>query len=129
MLRIFVFDEPFTLKLRVEGELSRASLPQFTAAISSARSNRGDRKLLIDVAGLTVADSDAEQMILRENYTDVHYIGAANRIAELLHEEEQWRCRQRCSLLRKIGFSLTEHCRESTRPLCLKLYRLLHSEG
>jgi hypothetical protein len=128
MLRIFLFDEPFTLKLRLEGELDRVSLPQLEAAISLARAKRADRKLLIDVAELTVAGPDAEQALIAGTHAGLHYVGAGKTIAELLRQEEQRDCRRRCTLLKKIGFALTERCRDSTRPLCVKLYRLLHSE-
>ncbi len=129
MLRIFVFDEPFTLKLRMEGELDRASLPRYEAAITSAASKRGNRKLLVDVTDLTISDSAAEQAIVVGSHAEVHFVGAVNRIAEVLHKEEQRECQQRCSLLKKLGFILTEHCRASVRPICVKLYRLLHSES
>ena len=129
MLRILIFDEPFTLKLRVEGELDRNSLPQYEGAINSATAHRGDRKLLVDVSDLTLMDSAAEQAVIAESHTGVHFVGAANRLAELLHREEERECEQRCSLLKRIGFTLTEHCRASVRPICMKLYRLLHSEA
>lgn len=129
MLRIFVFDEPFTLKLRLEGQLNRGSLPQYEAALASARARRGSRKLLIDAKDLTIADSESEQAIVESSHSEFHFVGAENQIAELLHIEEQRECRQRCSLLKRIGFSVAERCRDSARPICTKLYRLLHSES
>jgi ABC-type transporter Mla MlaB component len=128
MLRILVFDEPFTLKLRVEGELSRNTLPRYEEAITWATAHRANRKLLVDVGDLTLLDSAAEHAILTETHSGVYFVGAVSRFAELLRREEQRECEQSCSLLRRIGFALTEHCRASVRPICMKLYRLVRSE-
>jgi hypothetical protein len=129
MLRFFIFDEPFTLKVLLEGELDRTTLPQYEAAIASARAERGNRKLLVDVKDLTLADSAAEQALLGENHSELHYVAPAGRIAELLSHREHRECRKQSSFARKITCYFAELCESLTRPICVKLFRSLRPEG
>ena len=129
MLRIFFFDEPLTLKLRLEGELDSSSLPQYEAAVSSAKAQRHGRKLLLDVNELTLADYSAEQAILEGSQSEIHFVAAVSRVAELLRQEELRECQKKCPWWKRTALFLAERCRASARPVCMKLFRLLNSEG
>ncbi len=126
-MRILLFDEPFTLTLRMEGTLDSDSAPEFLRAIGSASEDARGRKLLADVGDLRVEGTEADSAILRAAELGVHFLAAPRGIATVLEDEEQRACRSRCRPLRRLGFALTARCRESTRPLCMKLYRLFHS--
>jgi hypothetical protein len=127
MLRFFVFDEPFTLKLLLEGELDRTSLPQYEATIASAKAERGDRKLLVDVKDLTLADYAAEQALLEESHSELHFVAPAGRIAELLSHQEHRECRKQSSFTKQITCYFAGLCESLMRPA--KLFRSLHPEG
>jgi len=129
MLRIFSFDEPLTLKLRLEGELDCSSLPQYETAISAARTQRRGRKLLLDVGDLTLADSAAEEAIVEGSHTELRFVAAVSRTAELLRSEERRECQKRCPWWKRIALFVAERFRLSACPVCMKLSRLLNSEG
>lgn len=129
MLRILIFDEPFTLKLRAEGVLTEGALPEFFEALAAGAARCGGRKLLVDAGDLKLEGAAAESAILEAQQTGVHFVAVVGRVAELLRNQVQRECRARCSLLRRIAFFLTESCQSSPRPICIKLYRLLHSNA
>jgi hypothetical protein len=129
MLRIFSFDEPLTLKLRLEGELDRSSLPQYETAVSSAMDQRSGRKLLLDIGDLTLADSAAEEAIVQGSRTELHFVAAVNRSAEVLREEERTECKKRCPWWKRIALLLAEQLGSSTCPVWMKLSRSLNNEG
>lgn len=129
MLRIVSFDEPLTLKLRLEGELDSSSLPQYERAVSSARAQRGGRKLLLDVGDLTLADAAAEEAIVEGSHNELQFVAAVNRTAEVLLEEERRNCQKGCPWWKRIALSLAERFRSSSCPVWMKLSRLLNSEG
>jgi hypothetical protein len=129
MLRIFFFDEPLTLKLRLEGELDSSSLSQYDTAVSSAMAQRGNRRLLLDVKDLTLADSAAEQAIREGSHTELRFVAAVSRTAELLRQEEFTDCQKHCPWWKRIATFLVERFRSFICPVLMKLSRSLNSEG
>jgi len=127
MLRILMFDEPFTLTLRVEGVLDRSSVVEYQRAIAAANEQLGGRKLVADHCNLKITDDAAESAILQQRSAGLLFIAGNGQIDELLGQQETRECQDRCSMLRRIAFVLTNSCRSSNRPFCLKLYRLLHT--
>jgi len=126
MLRIFVLDEPLTLKLRLEGVLDDISLPEFDAAIAAARAQRGNRRFAADVGNLRVLGAAAQRAILEKKRSGLTFVAAIGSLAELLKQQEQRDCQAQCGLLRRIAFFASRSCESSTRPLCMRLHRLLH---
>ena len=106
MLRMLVFDEPFTLKIRAEGILDQESLQQFQLALADAEANRNGRKLLVDVGDLVPSDRAAESTIVNERQRGIQFVAAQARIAELLRDQEQQDCHSHCGLLRRLTASL-----------------------
>lgn len=129
MLRMLVFDEPFTLKIRAEGVLGEKSLQQFQQALADAEVRRDDRRFLVDVGDLALADHAAESAILESRERGIQFVAARARIAELLHNQEQQDCHAHCSLLQRFVFWLTSSCESSSHPICAKLYKLMHASG
>lgn len=128
MLRIIVFDELSVLKLRFEGVLDASSAATFRNSINTGLRDCGNRKLLADVGDLRVGDLSGEAAILDELRRGVGYIAAKGRIADILRREDEKNCRHECGAVRRLAFRLTMTCATSPRPLCLKLYRLLHRQ-
>jgi hypothetical protein len=128
MLRFFVFDEPFTLKLLLEGELDRASLPQYETALHSAQAERGNRKLLVDLKDLTLADSAAEQALLAGSHSELHFV-PVGKVAELLREQERRDCREQSSFAKKVACFFVGQYESLARPICVKLFRSPYSES
>jgi hypothetical protein len=104
-------------------------LPEFFEALANGAARCGGRKLLVDVGDLKLEGSAAESAILEAQQTGVRFVSVVGRIAELLRNQDQRECRARCSLVRRIAFFLTESCESSPRPICIKLYRLLHGNA
>jgi hypothetical protein len=127
MLRVLVFDEPFTLTLRIEGVLDTTSIAEFHRAVAVAKAKKGNRKFLADVGELKLQDAAAESALLEERNAGLRLFAASGRIAELLQQQERRECESRCSVLQRIAFVLTAFCKTSSRPFCLKLYRLLNA--
>lgn len=119
MLRFFHFDEPSILKLLLEGDLNQASLPQYEKTIASAKAERGDRKLLVDVKDLRLADLDAEQALLEGRRSGLQFVAAEGRIAELLSKEERCKCRRQPRFTKRVQCLLTELRESLTRPVRL----------
>jgi hypothetical protein len=117
MLRFFVFDEPFTLKLLLEGELDRTAISQYETAISTAKAERGDRKLLVDVKDLTLVDPAAEQTLLGMRLSEMHFVAAEGRIAELLRQQEHRKCQQQPSFTDRIKCFFAELFEAFARPM------------
>lgn len=128
MLRILVFDEPFTLKVRAEGVLDHESLQQFQQALADAELRCDTRRFLVDVGDLALADHAAESAILKSRERGIQFVAARARIAELLHNQEQQDCHAHCGLLRRLVFRLTSSCESSPRPICAKLYKFMHTD-
>ena len=126
MLRILVFDEPFTLTLRMEGSLDSRTLPEFYRSVAIAGAQLGKRKFLADVGDLALEGEDAEAALIEAKSKGVRFFGYRGRIAAALERQEEQQCRDRCSRIRRIGFLLSNRCKRSPRPFCLKLYRILH---
>lgn len=128
MFRVLVFEEPSTLKLRLEGELDDATVPLFFRAIVDAKAHQGERRLFIDIGDLAVEDETAESAILDESRAGVTFVATSGRIAELLSQQEQRDCSENCGILRRVAYALSLRCQSSSRPLCARIYHLLHSE-
>jgi hypothetical protein len=128
MLRIIVFDELSVLKLRFEGVVDAGSVGSFRDAIETGVRDCGGRKLLADVGDLQVGDLLGETAILDAMRRGISFIAAKGRIAEILRREDETNCKRECNAFRRIAFVLTKTCSSSPRPLCLKLYRLLHRQ-
>jgi len=52
MLRILVFDEPYSVKLRLEGELTAQTVPVLTQRWAEVRSRLKSRKAILDLGGM-----------------------------------------------------------------------------
>jgi hypothetical protein len=64
MLRIFVFEEPFSVKLRLEGQLTSQTVPLLTQRWADVRSSLKGRKAILDLGDLKEFD-DAGRSTLR----------------------------------------------------------------
>jgi hypothetical protein len=64
MLRIFVFEEPFSVKLRLEGQLTSQTVPLLTQRWADVRSSLKGRKAILDLGDLVEYD-DAGRSTLR----------------------------------------------------------------
>jgi anti-anti-sigma regulatory factor len=64
MLRIFVFEEPFSVKLRLEGQLTSQTVPLLTQRWADVRSSLKGRKAILDLGDLNEFD-DAGRSTLR----------------------------------------------------------------
>src|SRR5579863_6532591 len=64
MLRIFVFEEPFSVKLRLEGQLTSQTVPLLTQRWADVRSSLKGRKAILDLGDLNEFD-DAGRRTLR----------------------------------------------------------------
>jgi len=127
MLLILTFDEPLTLKLRLEGILDESTLTDFREAIFAAMAARGSRKLRVDVGDLTLKGPLAESAIMQFIGEGVTLVAAVGRLAELIQRHEKRECAAKCTLLQRLVFSLATACNSSPRPICNKLSRLLHN--
>lgn len=56
MLRILVFEEPFSVKLRLEGELTNQTVPLLTGRWADVRSRLKDRKAILDLGDVVQVD-------------------------------------------------------------------------
>jgi ABC-type transporter Mla MlaB component len=56
MLRILVFEEPFSVKLRLEGELTGEAVAQLTQRWVEVRSRLKDRKAILDLGDVVQVD-------------------------------------------------------------------------
>lgn len=128
MLRIIIFDERFVVKLRLEGVLDAASVPEYQDAMTRASWERRDRKLLADVGDLRLGDTEAAAAILEGRPQGIGFVAAQGPIAELLRGQEEGNCKRECGLIRRLMFVLTNTCASSPRPVCVRIYRLLHSQ-
>jgi len=59
MLRIFVFDEPYTVKLRLEGRLTAETVPLLTQHWAEVRSRLKGRKAILDLGDVVEVDEPA----------------------------------------------------------------------
>jgi ABC-type transporter Mla MlaB component len=77
MLRIFVFEEPFSVKLRLEGELTSQTVPALTQRWADVRSSLKGRKAILDLGDLVEFD-EAGRSTLRWLATSGARLGYAN---------------------------------------------------
>src|SRR5215470_4679140 len=63
MLRILVFDEPFSVKLRLEGELTDRTVLQLAQRWAEVRSRLRNRKAILDLGDVVKVD-DAGRSLL-----------------------------------------------------------------
>ncbi len=126
MFRILVFSEPFTLTLRMEGELNGQTISDFRRAVDDAKAQLGTRKLFADVGDLVMSGSDAEAALLQARAAGVKFFAQTGAVAAALERDEEAQCQHRCGALRRFAFFLSAVCRDSPRPFCFKLYRRLH---
>ena len=63
MLRIVVFDEPFSVKLRLEGELTDETTPQLTQRWAEVRSRLRDRRAILDLGDVSKMDESGRQLL------------------------------------------------------------------
>jgi len=128
MLNILIFDEPLTLKLRLEGELDASSVHEFHGAVAAAGRMRGSRRLVVDVGDMTLQGPEAESAILKSRHNGIAFVAATGPFAELIQQQERKECSAKCGLVKRIAFALSCACQSSPRPMCIKLYRRLHSQ-
>jgi anti-anti-sigma regulatory factor len=64
MLRIFIFEEPFSVKLRLEGQLTSQTVPLLTQRWADVRSSLKGRTAILDLGDLVEFD-DAGRSTLR----------------------------------------------------------------
>jgi len=63
MLRILVFDEPFSVKMRLEGELTDETTPQLTQRWAEVRSRLRDRRAILDLGDVIKVDQAGRQLL------------------------------------------------------------------
>jgi hypothetical protein len=63
MLRILVFDEPYSVKLRLEGELTDRTAPQLTARWADVQDRLRNRKAILDLGDVVEADETGREML------------------------------------------------------------------
>ncbi len=63
MLRILVFEEPYSVKLRLEGELTDQTAPQLTLRWAEVRSRLKDRKAILDLGDVVNVDEAGRSML------------------------------------------------------------------
>lgn len=63
MLRIVIFDEPFSVKLRLEGELTDQTAPQLTQRWAEVRSRLKNRKAILDLGDVVEVDQAGRDML------------------------------------------------------------------
>ncbi len=63
MLRILVFDEPFSVKLRLEGELTGPTTAQLTQRWAEVRERLRNRKAILDLGDVVKVDEAGRGML------------------------------------------------------------------
>lgn len=63
MLRIFVFEEYTSVKLRLEGELTQETVPLLTQRWAEVRSRLNDRKTILDLGDLVHVDEHGRRTL------------------------------------------------------------------
>jgi hypothetical protein len=63
MLRILVFDEPYSVKLRLEGELTDRTAPQLTARWADVQDRLRNRKAILDLGDVVEVDKTGREML------------------------------------------------------------------
>lgn len=129
MLNVLVFDEPTTLKLRMEGLLDDSTLPRFREAIFESVRFIGHRKLLIDAGDLEVDGERAKSILLSAIQQGVTVVAARGTVARLLEQQEVRTCKESCGLFRRISFFFWLQCRISDNPICMSFSRLFHQHA
>jgi len=86
MLRIFVFEEPFSVKLRLEGQLTSQTVPLLTQRWADVRSSLKGRKAILDLGDLEEFD-DAGRSTLRWLASSGARLGYAHpRVRQLVND-------------------------------------------
>ena len=86
MLRIFVFEEPFSVKLRLEGQLTSQTVPLLTQRWADVRSSLKGRKAILDLGDLNEFD-EAGRSTLRWLATSGARLGYAHpKVRQLVDE-------------------------------------------
>ena len=86
MLRIFVFEEPFSVKLRLEGQLTSQTVPLLTQRWADVRSSLKGRRAILDLGDLVEFD-DAGRSTLRWLASSGARLGYAHPMARQLVED------------------------------------------
>jgi ABC-type transporter Mla MlaB component len=63
MLRILVFEEPYSVKLRLEGKLTDQTVPQLTRSWAEVRSRLRGRKAILDLGDVVEVDQAGRRML------------------------------------------------------------------
>jgi ABC-type transporter Mla MlaB component len=63
MLRILVFDEPYSVKLRLEGKLTAQTVPVLTHRWAEVRSRLKGRKAILDLGDVVEVDESGRHML------------------------------------------------------------------
>ena len=63
MLRIFVFDEPYSVKLRLEGELTAQTVPLLNQRWAEVRSRLKGRKAILDLGDVVAVDESGRHTL------------------------------------------------------------------
>jgi hypothetical protein len=63
MLRIFVFEEPFSVKLRLEGQLTSQTVPMLTQKWAEVHSRLKERKAILDLGDLVEFDESGRSTL------------------------------------------------------------------
>jgi len=86
MLRIFVFEEPFSVKLRLEGQLTSQTVPLLTQRWADVRSSLKGRRAILDLGDLVEFD-DAGRSTLRWLASSGAQLGYAHpRVRQLVSD-------------------------------------------
>jgi ABC-type transporter Mla MlaB component len=98
MLRILVFEEPFSVKLRLEGELTGQTAPQLTQRWAEVRSRLRDRKAILDLGDVVRMDEAGRDTLAWLTEAGVRIGYAHPRLQSLI---EDLACAQRGAEIRK----------------------------
>ena len=63
MLRIFVFEEPYSVKLRLEGQLTTQTVPMLTQRWADVRSSLKGRRAILDLGDLNEFDDSGRSLL------------------------------------------------------------------
>ena len=104
MLRILVFEEPFSVKLRLEGQLTDKTAPQLTQRWGEVRERLKNRKAILDLGDVVEVDNAGREMLGELAGAGVRFGYAHPKLQQVI---DDLNCRQaasnRSSILTKKG--------------------------
>ena len=86
MLRIFVFEEPYSVKLRLEGQLTSQTVPVLTQRWADVRSSLKGRKAILDLGDLVEFDDAGRSMLHWLAQSGARFSYAHPKLQKLMEE-------------------------------------------